>query len=223
MSAEERIKALLHELGSSGPMLPGTLSVQYNVCGKAGCRCKDPVNPVRHGPYCQLSFTVGSRSSTMFVKSGDVQTVRQMSNRWKRFKELGQEMAEAYIEIVRKNGVSYTAAIAPKLYYGPVETVLPADLEKTTIDVRAYEPQQAAVEPSSTEIALKENRDQWKSRALQRTVRIAAMKNTIRDLQRSRESWRRKAREAQGQLSALIRQQSKIRKQEMSDDKKKRS
>ena len=92
MSAEERIKALMQELGSIGPMLPGTLSKQYNVCGKDGCRCKDPVNPVRHGPYCQLSFTVGNRNSTMFVKSRDIQTAREMSNCWKRFKVLGQEL-----------------------------------------------------------------------------------------------------------------------------------
>ena len=223
MIAEDRIKALMQELSNIGPMLPGTLSEQYNVCGKAGCRCKDPVNPVRHGPYCQLSFTVGSRSSTMFVKSGDIQTVRQMSNRWKRFKELGQELAEAYIEVFRNKGIAYTTAIAQRLSRAPATTVLPTDLEKTTIVASTYEPQRNTAEPSSSEMALKENRDQWKSRALQRTAKITAMKNTIRDLQRSRESWKRKAREAEEQFSALIRQQPKITEQETSDDKKKRS
>jgi hypothetical protein len=32
-----------------GDMRPGSLSTQYNVCGKLGCRCKaDP--PQKHGP-----------------------------------------------------------------------------------------------------------------------------------------------------------------------------
>ncbi len=213
MRGEERIKAAMQELGGIGPMLPGTLSEQYNVCGKASCRCKHPVNPVKHGPYFQLSFTVGGHSSTMFVKSGDLQIVRQMSNRWKRFKELGQELAEAYIDLCHNNGVT---DIAQRLS----RTDWPKDPEKDSIVAGTYELQKNADEFSSAEMALKENRDQWKSRALQRTAKVAALKNTIRDLQRSRESWKQKARQAEKQLSAFIRQQPKIKEQKTSDEKK---
>jgi len=48
----EQIKA---ELAALGEMRPGSLSRQYNVCGKPNCRCKDPQNPQRHGPCYQLS------------------------------------------------------------------------------------------------------------------------------------------------------------------------
>jgi hypothetical protein len=44
------------QLRALGPMRPGSLSRQYNVCGKPGCRCKDPKNPRRHGPYDQLNY-----------------------------------------------------------------------------------------------------------------------------------------------------------------------
>src|SRR5437867_1169466 len=37
-----RIKTLLQR---QGPMRPGSLSRQYNVCGKPGCRCKDRAQP----------------------------------------------------------------------------------------------------------------------------------------------------------------------------------
>jgi len=48
---EQRIDQIKTQLQRLGPMRPGSLSRQYNVCGKAGCRCKDPQNPQRHGPY----------------------------------------------------------------------------------------------------------------------------------------------------------------------------
>jgi len=37
-------------------MRPGSLSKQYSVCGKAGCRCVDREKPRKHGPYYQLSY-----------------------------------------------------------------------------------------------------------------------------------------------------------------------
>ena len=52
MTKEERIVELLREkLIGLGPMLPGSISEQWNVCGTQGCRCKDPNKPVKHGPY----------------------------------------------------------------------------------------------------------------------------------------------------------------------------
>jgi len=59
----KRIKKLEESLGEIGPMLPGGITEQWNVCGKAGCKCKDPDKPKKHGPYFQLSFTVGGKSS----------------------------------------------------------------------------------------------------------------------------------------------------------------
>ena len=59
---ERRIEQLKGKLAHLGSMLPGSLSEQWNVCGTPGCRCKDPDNPVKHGPYYQLSFTVGGKA-----------------------------------------------------------------------------------------------------------------------------------------------------------------
>jgi uncharacterized protein DUF6788 len=52
---EQRIEEIKNELVAIGEMRPGSLSEQYNVCGNPTCRCKDPKNPQRHGPYYQLS------------------------------------------------------------------------------------------------------------------------------------------------------------------------
>lgn len=73
---EATIDALKQDLLTLGDLRPGTLSEQYNVCGKAGCACKaDP--PRKHGPYFQVSFTWQGRSHTQFVRQENVATTRQ--------------------------------------------------------------------------------------------------------------------------------------------------
>lgn len=50
---------------------PGSFSTQYNVCGSPGCRCKtDP--PKKHSPYYQISYTRKGKSSSRFVRNGDL-------------------------------------------------------------------------------------------------------------------------------------------------------
>lgn len=97
------VKAALDVLG---PVLPGSISKQWNVCGKPGCRCKDPKKPKRHGPYYQLSYTVKGRSSTLFLKAADVATVRQCIRRYRRFKDLNALLAAAYVAQARVQGVA---------------------------------------------------------------------------------------------------------------------
>lgn len=97
------VKATLDALG---PVLPGSISKQWNVCGKPGCRCKDPKSPQRHGPYCQLSFTVGGRSSTLFLKPQEVALAREYVRRHRRFKELNVELVAAYVALARRVGVA---------------------------------------------------------------------------------------------------------------------
>ena len=86
------------------PMLPGSISEQYNVCGKAGCKCKDAKNPVKHGPYHQLSFTLAGKSSSFFIKQKDLSEVCRMVKRFKVFKRLMVELTQANIALVRKQG-----------------------------------------------------------------------------------------------------------------------
>jgi uncharacterized protein DUF6788 len=74
---EARIAKIKQEITSLGTdLLPGILTQQYNVCGKAGCRCKAHP-PQKHGPYYQLSFTRKRKNSTQFVRGQDLPLVRQ--------------------------------------------------------------------------------------------------------------------------------------------------
>ena len=84
---EARIEKLKQAIVRLGDLRPGTLSQQYNVCGKADCRCKaDP--PQKHGPYYQLSFTRNGKSSSQFVRKQDLAVVRQQLRNYQRLRQL---------------------------------------------------------------------------------------------------------------------------------------
>lgn len=95
---EAKIDTLKQELTRLGDLRPGTLSEQYNVCGKAGCACKaDP--PRKHGPYYQVSFTWQGRSRTQFVRRENVAMLRQQLRNYERLRELVEAWIAAGLEL----------------------------------------------------------------------------------------------------------------------------
>ena len=86
---------------SLGDMRPGALSEQYNVCGKPECRCKDPRNPKKHGPYYQLSYTHKGKSTTEFVKKETVAAVRTQLRNYARFRKLVEEWVDLSVRIAK--------------------------------------------------------------------------------------------------------------------------
>jgi hypothetical protein len=85
---DKRIQKIKKELMELGELRPGSLSQQYNVCGKATCRCKDPENPRRHGPYYQVSYGRKGKSSSTFVRPEDVAAVRKQLANYKKLMQL---------------------------------------------------------------------------------------------------------------------------------------
>ena len=72
-------------------MHPGSLSKQFNICGNKTCKCKDPENPKKHGPYYQLSYSHKGRSTSRFIKEHLVKEVEQQTKNFKKFKQLVEE------------------------------------------------------------------------------------------------------------------------------------
>ena len=91
-----RIQAALLALG---PIHPGSLSPQYNVCGTPGCACKDPKQPQKHGPYHQLSYTWRGKSTTRFVRPGRVAILAAKLARYQRFRALTAEWVDVAIAL----------------------------------------------------------------------------------------------------------------------------
>ena len=84
---ERRIEKITTQLAQLGDLRIGSLSEQYNVCGRAGCRCKASP-PIKHGPYHQLSFTRKGKSSTRFVRRGELTTVKQQLRNYEKLRKL---------------------------------------------------------------------------------------------------------------------------------------
>src|SRR3990167_3991776 len=85
---EKRIAKIKSDLLAIDEMHPGSVSTQYNVCGKAGCRCKDPKNPQKHGPYYQLSYVSKGKSTSRFIKAEFLQAVKKQTANYAKFKAL---------------------------------------------------------------------------------------------------------------------------------------
>lgn len=98
---QQRIAAIKRQLRSLGPLHPGSLSEQYNICGTPGCRCKDARRPQKHGPYYQLSYTRRGRSSTRFVRPDQVAAIRQKVANHRRFRQLIEEWIDLSVESER--------------------------------------------------------------------------------------------------------------------------
>ena len=98
---QERIVLIKQELLGLGEMRPGALSKQYNVCGKPGCRCKDPREPRKHGPYYQISYTHLGKSTSEFVRRDLVAEARRQLANYARFRRLTQEWVVLSLRIAR--------------------------------------------------------------------------------------------------------------------------
>jgi len=98
---QQRINQLKAELRKIGPMRPGSLSRQYNVCGKPGCRCKDPKNPRRHGPYYQLNYVYGGKKTSEFVRPKNIKQVRTQLANYKLFRRLTDQWVGSALKQAR--------------------------------------------------------------------------------------------------------------------------
>lgn len=85
---QKKITAIKDQLLRLDRMRPGSISRQYNVCGKPGCRCKDPENPKRHGPYCQLNYVFRGKKKSQFIRAEFVASVNAELANFKKFRRL---------------------------------------------------------------------------------------------------------------------------------------
>ena len=101
-SIERQIAQVKEDLARLGPLHPGSLSRQYNVCGKPGCRCKDPKNPRRHGPYYKVSYVYRGRFSSRFVPRDQVKAVRVELANYKRLRELTEKWVGLSLRLAKE-------------------------------------------------------------------------------------------------------------------------
>jgi hypothetical protein len=98
---ERQIARIKTQLQDQGPMRPGSLSRQYNVCGKAGCRCKDPKHPRRHGPYYQLNYVYRGKKTSQFIRKETLSQVQAQLANYKRFRRLTEQWIGLALDLAK--------------------------------------------------------------------------------------------------------------------------
>ena len=79
-------------------MHPGSVSMQYQVCGRTGCRCMDPDHPRRHGPYHKLAYVHRGKPVCRFVRADCVAEVKPRLATYKTFRKLMDRWIELSIQ-----------------------------------------------------------------------------------------------------------------------------
>lgn len=100
VALQQRIEEIKAEITALGPLRPGTLSRQYNVCGTPGCRCKEDPDQ-RHGPYHQLSYTWNGKSRSEFVREQEIARVQEQVRTYAHLRSLVDQWVDAAIELAR--------------------------------------------------------------------------------------------------------------------------
>jgi chromosome segregation ATPase len=179
----ETLRNLYVKLLEPKPTLPGSISEQYNVCGKANCRCKDKAAPRKHGPQLKLGFVLEGKSSTLVVKKSDKDIAILMNEN---FRELRQVLTAINDESLR----IYKEVGAEAAY---------AQFQLALSDARAKALGAASATPSLGR--LEESRDKWKAKAKERNERLRKNDVEIRDLSVSRDKWKAKAESRNAELA----------------------
>ena len=98
---EAQIALIKAQLQKHGAMRPGSLSRQYNVCGKPGCRCKDPKQPRRHGPYYQLNYVYRGKKTSQFIRREILRQVRTQLANYKQFRRLTERWIGLALQVAQ--------------------------------------------------------------------------------------------------------------------------
>ena len=101
LTLQEIDKEILHlknQLLSLGPLHPGSLSRQYQVCGRPGCKCVDPHKPRPHGPYTKLTYVYHGKFTCRFVRAGTLKEVTALLASFKTLRKLTDQWVALAIQ-----------------------------------------------------------------------------------------------------------------------------
>lgn len=176
------------------PFLPGTLAEHYNVCGKAQCRCKDKVNPRKHGPYYRLSYSLSGKNSSIAVSKEDAPFILEMTENYRKVRTNTQNLGLKIIELYQEGGLQ---GMLDKY-----EQIVNNEISKKT-GIKA---------PSRILRETAASQRQWKTKAVERKSEIAKLQVTIRDLCNSRDTWKTKAMHQKEETRILMKELKDIKK-----------
>ena len=107
---EREIDTIKQQIQTLGPIHPGSVSRQYQVCGNPACRCMHPQRPQRHGPYYKLAYVHRGKPVCRFVRADCVAGVKVRLASYKTFRSL----MDKWIELSIRRGVIEFFSPVPK-------------------------------------------------------------------------------------------------------------
>jgi hypothetical protein len=170
MDFVKKIMQARRVLANPGPLLPGSISEQYSVCGNPACQCADPHEPKRHGPYPKLSYSLGGRKSTVFLHAGDVVAAQAMIENYKAAREALNELSLAGVDLLRSGG---------------------GNALSDAYAASSPQPEARLSKPSDSRMASRCAK--WKAKAMERQSSLEKCRIKERDLCASRDKWRGEA------------------------------
>lgn len=180
---------------SGKPILPGTLGEYYNVCGKTPCRCKDKVNPQKHGPYYQLSYNLKGKNSSISIKPSDFSIISKMTDNYREQVSNIQDLGLELLELYKSKGC--------QAMLDQYENILSRELNKKT-----------GTPSKSTSLKnIESSQEKWKSKALERQSNISKLKVNLTDTTKSRESWKKKYMKEKTKKKIAIEEISTLKKE----------
>lgn len=174
MNENHHLQGLINELFNLKPFLPGVVNERHKKCGRPGCHCADEKNPRKHVCY-QLCYNLGKKGSTLHVKKPDLEKVRDMTDSYKRLRNLTTGIALEAIRLVREYGPGEAAEI--------METIF----EKAKDRASGGKPESGKLRDA------KASQAGWRKKALEYKTDLDKNRTTIRDLTESRKKWRDEA------------------------------
>lgn len=188
------MKEQIKNIVQGKPILPGSLEEHYNVCGKTPCRCKDKVNPRKHGPYYRLSYSLKGKNSSVSVKKEDASSIKQMTDNYRQLRSNSLELGLEMIELYRHEGLQGML--------NKYEQLFSREINKQS----GSKPKSRTLQETCS------SRDNWKSKSLDRQSEIDKLRVKVRDLEKSRNSWKTKAMRRKTENNVLKQECENIKK-----------
>lgn len=180
-----KLKKLCFDFLDMRPILPGTVKGQYSVCGNPNCRCADKKNPIKHGPQNKLSFSLGGKSSTIFIRKADADIAVSMTESFARMRDIQTAILEESVSIYREKG----AEAAERDMHAAISHA------KSKL---------AGVEIDTAKLnELEKSRDGWKGKATERAAQSRKDSVTMKNQSTSRDKWKKEAVSLRNEVKQL--------------------
>ena len=96
---EQRRQAIAQQVAQLGDLRAGSITSTSGRCGKPGCRCHQPGQPV-HGPNLRLTYKVdGKTVSESLPTSAAIHKAEREVAEFRKFQQLTREFIETNAEI----------------------------------------------------------------------------------------------------------------------------